>query len=234
MGAAGNYNTGLWINAFTLKIVNQAVSVIWYPSLVTLRPARFWAWLWYFVWMSICAIILLIGMCVPSMTSQFAWTWLKFPPLAAILATTVAYRNAFEHKSGTAPVDRKEGVDVEAAGDRPRAKACTKASWWKCCCNFWEFVGWSSLFFLSSLGFLLALQAAWLVADQSNYPPPGQFYQIGLQDGSSYMPYIHMLCKGPTTSSLSTFVLEAADGAPGIAYAGIVDELAAAGRRACW
>lgn len=66
------------------------------------------------------------------------------------------------------------------------------------------------------------------------YPAPGKFYQIDLQDGSGYLPNIHMVCKGPTTPGLSTFILEAGGGAPGIEYAAIVDELAAAGRRACW
>eukprot|EP00775_Hariotina_reticulata_P011549 gene11549-11692_t len=83
-------------------------------------------------------------------------------------------------------------------------------------------------------GFFLALQAAWLVSDQAAYPPPGSLYEIDLQHGSGIRPRIHMLCKGPVNPGLSTFVMEAGGGSPGISYAAIVDELAAAGRRACW
>jgi pimeloyl-ACP methyl ester carboxylesterase len=43
-----------------------------------------------------------------------------------------------------------------------------------------------------------------------------------------------MLCKGPATPGLSTFVIEAGGGAPGVLYAGLADALAAGGRRACW
>eukprot|EP00775_Hariotina_reticulata_P011282 gene11282-11432_t len=83
-------------------------------------------------------------------------------------------------------------------------------------------------------GFFLALQAAWLVNDQRMYPAPGKLYQIDLDNGSDYRPRIHMLCKGPSDTGLSTFVMEAGGGSPGIRYAAIVDQLAAAGRRACW
>lgn len=83
-------------------------------------------------------------------------------------------------------------------------------------------------------GFFLALQAAWLVNDQRIYPAMGKLYRIDLENGSNYKPNIHMVCKGPTDTGLSTFILEAGGGAPGVTYAGIVDELAAAGRRACW
>jgi len=78
------------------------------------------------------------------------------------------------------------------------------------------------------------LQAAWLVSDQIAYPPPGNLYEIDLQDGSGIRPRIHMLCKGPANSGLSTFIMEAGGGSPGISYAAIVEKLAAAGRRACW
>jgi hypothetical protein len=80
-------------------------------------------------------------------------------------------------------------------------------------------------------GFFLALQSAWLVNDQRIYQAPGQHYQVDLQDGSSYKPNIHMLCKGPTNTGLSTFVMEGGGGSPGVQYAALVDELAAAGRR---
>jgi hypothetical protein len=80
-------------------------------------------------------------------------------------------------------------------------------------------------------GFFLALQAAWLVNDQRLYQPPGQLYRVDLQDGGSYKPDIHMLCKGPTNTGLSTFVIEGGAGSPGVQYAALVDELAAAGRR---
>jgi pimeloyl-ACP methyl ester carboxylesterase len=72
------------------------------------------------------------------------------------------------------------------------------------------------------------------VADARAYPAPGKRYPVALNDRSGLTPSVHMLCKGPATPSLSTFVLEAGAGAPGVAYAGIVDALAAAGRRACF
>lgn len=78
------------------------------------------------------------------------------------------------------------------------------------------------------------MQAAWLVADSRAYPTPGTLYPIPLEDGTGQTPNVHMLCKGPKTPGLSTFVMEAGAGAPGVAYAGIVDTLAQAGRRACW
>lgn len=45
---------------------------------------------------------------------------------------------------------------------------------------------------------------------------------------------LHLSCAGPITPGLSTFVLEAGGGAPGISLAGIRDGLAAGGRRACF
>jgi hypothetical protein len=89
----------------------------------------------------------------------------------------------------------------------------------------------AALLHLFLQGFFLALQAAWLVNDQRLYHPPGQLYKIDLQDGGNYKPETHMLCKGPSDTGLSTFVLEGGGGSPGVQYAALVDELAAAGRR---
>lgn len=77
-------------------------------------------------------------------------------------------------------------------------------------------------------------QAAWLFDDARRFPPPGALYPIDLSDGSGYAPRLHIMCKGPTGTGLATFVMEAGGGAPGVEYAGVADELAAAGRRACW
>lgn len=57
---------------------------------------------------------------------------------------------------------------------------------------------------------------------------------MDLLDGSGFAPRMHIVCKGPPAAGRATFILEAGGGSPGVAYAGIVDELASARRRACW
>uniref|UniRef100_A0A383VZY8 AB hydrolase-1 domain-containing protein n=1 Tax=Tetradesmus obliquus TaxID=3088 RepID=A0A383VZY8_TETOB len=163
--------------------------------------------------------------------SQYSWAFLWLPPIATIATAVLTHRTSQQASSCPASSD-VEANTASTAATRP--VACSKAAWRKCWVEFWAFCGWSSMFWLAFLGFFLALQAAWLVNDQRLYPPPGQLYQVDLQDGSSYKPSIHMLCKGPTNTGLSTFVMEGGGGSPGVQYAGLVDELAAAGRRACW
>ncbi|KIZ05245.1 hypothetical protein MNEG_2711 [Monoraphidium neglectum] len=118
----------------------------------------------------------------------------------------------------------------------PRPPPCSGAAWRRCCCGFGSCVGWSSIFFLAVFGFFLALQAAWLAADQRAFldQPPGRMLRVPV-DGSEIQPQLHIQCVGPAPApGQATFVFEAGGGAPGLAYAHIADALAAAGRRACW
>jgi hypothetical protein len=67
----------------------------------------------------------------------------------------------------------------------PRPPPCSGAAWRRCCCGFGSCVGWSSIFFLAVFGFFLALQAAWLAADQRAFldQPPGRMLRVPV-DGS--------------------------------------------------
>lgn len=233
VGAAyGNFYTGVWITAFSVVLVAQAVALLYNPRLITARPARFYAWTWYSIWMAGCCLTLLAGMHYKELVSQYAWAFLWLPPLAVIATAVFTHRSS--QQASNCPASRDVEANPAAAATPTRPAACSKGAWRNCWAGFLVFCGWSSMFWLAFLGFFLALQAAWLVNDQRLYPPTGQLYRIDLQDGSSYTPDIRMLCKGPKDTGLSTFVMEGGGGSPGVQYAAVVDELAAAGRRACW
>lgn len=78
--------------------------------------------------------------------------------------------------------------DVEVVGGSkskpPRPPRCSGPAWRHCCTGFGSYMGWSSLFWLSFLGFFLALQAAWLASDRNRFPPLGQLYTVPI-DGSN-------------------------------------------------
>jgi hypothetical protein len=123
-----------------------------------------------------CAIIILIGLGI-ALESQFAWTFLWLPPLFVILAAATS-----QHRQSMA-AQIPAALDVEV-GDKPAKPApCSSVAWKKAGSNFLKFCGWSSMFWLSVLGFFLALQAAWLASDKNKYPPPGTLYSIPI-DGS--------------------------------------------------
>jgi hypothetical protein len=161
-GAYGNNFTGVWINGFVFLLCAQAVAVLALPQLVTSRPARFWAWMWYTCWLSVAGLICLIGMHAPGMASQYAWTFLWYPHLVVLAAAALARRRSARAAGVTT-------VDVEASGtpqqQQEKPRACTKEAWRQCWSNYWIFVAWSSLWWVAFLGFFLALQAGFLVTD---------------------------------------------------------------------
>jgi len=119
------------------------------PSLTTKRPARFYAWCWYMIWMFSCNIILLVGMYYREMTDQFAWAFLWLPPLAVLAASVMGHhRSRHPTAAGNILVD-VEAHPENAAPEKPQM--CSKAAWCQCWGNYWAFVGWSSLFWLSLL-----------------------------------------------------------------------------------
>jgi hypothetical protein len=133
----------------SLVLVAQAVALLYYPSLVTARPARFYAWTWYTIWMLGCCLILLIGMHYKELISQYSWAFLWLPPIATIATAVFTHRSSQQAGATGSPASR----DVEAAGSAAAASppACSKAAWRKCWVEFRAFCGWISMFWLAFL-----------------------------------------------------------------------------------
>ena len=169
-GQYGNHYATVWITGFTWVLCIQAMVLMRYPN-VSATKRRFWAWIWFGSWMFCCALIILVGLGI-ALTQQFAWTFLWLPPIAVMLAASTTQHK--KHGAAQLPT----AVDVEAGDKRPRPRACSAAAWKKAGSNWLKFCGWSSMFWLSVLGFFLALQAAWLASDKHKYPPPGNIYTV--------------------------------------------------------
>lgn len=152
-----NHYTGVWISAFAIVLVAQAATVVCAPCALNggRRPAaRLGACLWYATWMGCVSIVLLIGMAAPGMASQYAWAFVWWPPVAMIAAAAVQRRRA---APGAGAADATAvRIDVHQQGGAPAC--CSRSAWRRCWSNYWAFVAWSSLFWLSALGFFLALQ----------------------------------------------------------------------------
>lgn len=143
---AGNNYTGVWINAFTWMLTLQAVVVLMNPNLSKSRPARFYAWCWYCIWMFACAIILLIGMHYKDLISQYSWAFLWLPPIGVLGAAVLSHRTIAQ-----IPCDKSKQVDVEANAADVKPPTCSRGAWRKCWFEFWAFCAWSSMFWLSFL-----------------------------------------------------------------------------------
>jgi hypothetical protein len=128
-------------------LVAQAVALLYYPSLTNARPARFYAWTWYTIWMTGCCLILLIGMHYKELVSQYAWAFLWLPPIATIATAIFTHRRS--QQASCCPASRDVEANPTAAAARP--PACTKGAWRKCWVEFWAFCGWSSMFWLALL-----------------------------------------------------------------------------------
>lgn len=134
----------------SLVLVVQAVALLFSPSLVTTRPARFYAWTWYTIWMSGCCLTLLIGMHYNELISQYSWAFLWLPPIATIATAVLTHRTSQQARASSCPASSDVEADpASAAATRP--VACSKAAWCKCWVEFWAFCGWSSMFWLAFL-----------------------------------------------------------------------------------
>jgi hypothetical protein len=147
---AGNFYTAIWINALTWVLAVQAVALLFRPSLVTARPARLYAWIWYTLWMFGCSIVLLVGMHYRELISQYSWAFLWLPPIATMATAVATHHQQQQTSTNVGPVSTDlEANPAAAAAVRP--PACTKAAWRKCWVDFWAFCAWSSMFWLSFL-----------------------------------------------------------------------------------
>lgn len=198
-GSYGNHYSAVWVCGLSLVLCIQAVVVSLNPQATLARRARFYAWIWYSIWMWCAGLIILIGLGT-ALPEQSGWAafWLVLPPI--ILACSALHRqHATQHNpSVTADVEAlavrpsnsklsEPAAPATSAGSPAKPSCCSRLAWRSCCSGFGGCLAWSSLFWLSMLAFFLALQAAWLAADKAAYPPPGQLIevQVDLQDGST-------------------------------------------------
>jgi hypothetical protein len=151
-GWYGNFFSAMWVNWFALIMAIQAYLVMMKPSLTTLKTARFYSWVWYSIWMLACALVLLICYGV-GLSTQFAWVFLWLPGPAVIIYSTVSH-----HKQ------QLEMPKYSGVGSQQKPACCSGAAWRKGCKGFGSCMGWSSIFWLSVMGFFLVLQGAWLVS----------------------------------------------------------------------
>lgn len=194
-GNKGNNYSAVWVTGFTFVLCIQAAAVMVNPQLTNKRPARFYAWTWYSCWMFTAGLIILIGLGI-ALPEQSGWAifWVVISPIilaAAVLhrkhssssalpATLAAIQVATEDPS-QAPTSNKSTANAVTSAKAP---CCSGQAWRNCCTGFANCLGWSSLFWLSVLGFFLALQAAWLAADKTAYPPPGTLVTVPIDTAS--------------------------------------------------
>lgn len=196
----------------------QAACVILVPSATTaVRPrARWWAWVWYTVWMATCGLVILVSLGI-ALPPQSGWAALW------ILASGLILLAAWQHRKAAAaqPAVEHAANDVEAriavgeqqpvagtthaakgASDgRPaqRSSGCSKAGLRRCCKGCGSCLAWSSLFWGAVLGLFLVLQAANLAQDQLAFPPPGRLVETFVTTAAGDQGVCHV-CMRPSVT----------------------------------
>ncbi|WIA13835.1 hypothetical protein OEZ85_007379 [Tetradesmus obliquus] len=243
-GWHGNQFPTVWICLLGGMLAAQAYYVYKKPQVSAMALFRLWLWMVYAAFMASAAVILIVCYAivpVPSSVSispvgWWAVTW--FPPVAfiAIYAhlhwqDALAAMRARKPEAAAGPLAEGAEATLNSWVTNPIANLSRSKPQRQ---RLASCLGWSSLFWGLLLTVVLVVQAAWQAADYCRFPAEayGQLVDVTI-DNTDQTASIFLRCRGPSNSSLATFLLEADAGAAAASLFGLQDELARAGRRSC-